>query len=286
MEDKAYIELNDEQLRAYQLKCLEIVKDIHKYCEEKGLSYSLSGGSILGAIRHKGFIPWDDDIDLFMPRADYDKFIEGFEQEYGEKYYIQTPMKYPQLGLLVTQIRMEGTIARRKYDWNIDKCGISIDVYIWENVYDNAIKRKWQTFRCLFLPFIVSACRTYNNRKLSSEIIDAENREVKYKFWKRVIGFLAHLIPMRIWIKKTCKAFSMCKNNESTLVSAPSGRFHFSKEIRERQSVLSFVKVPFEDTMFYIPKDYDGYLKNLYGDYMTIPPEGKREKHVFLELKY
>ncbi len=278
--------LSEQSLHDYQMELLKIAKDVIAIMEKHHIAYSLSGGSILGAIRHKGFIPWDDDIDLNIPRKDYEHLLTVFDKELGHKYYIQTPQKYPELGLLVTQIRKKGTVARRKYDWNINECGISIDLYIIENVYDNFFARFMQKNISLLLTFAVSAVRTYNNRNLPKELVELEGRSLNLCRSKIFFGRILKLIPLSKWINWCNFWFSVCKNEKTKFVSIPTGRKHFSGEIYIRKNMCKFVKVPFETEMFNVPVWAKGYLKYFYGDYMTLPPKGMREKHLFLELKF
>lgn len=278
--------LDDRQLREYQLQILDMAKDVIAFFDNQHINYSLSGGSILGAVRHKGFIPWDDDIDLNMPRKDYNKMIKIFDKYLGDKYYLQTPEKYPELGLLVVQIRKKGTIARRKYDWNLKQCGISMDLYILENVYDNAFLRFIQTNISMVLSFAVSSVRFYNNREIPREIQELEGRNFNYSKSKMIFGKIFKSIPLKDWIAWCNYWFSKCHNDNSKLVAIPTGRKHFSGEIYERSKMCMFKKAQFETEQFNIPVWAEGYLKRFYGDYMKIPPKEKRERHVFLELKY
>ena len=280
------IQLNEDELKKYQECLLEIGKDVIHFFEEEAIDYSLSGGSILGAIRHKGFIPWDDDIDLNVTRAGYDKMLRLFEQKLGDKYYIQTPKSNPELGLLVTQIRKKGTVARRKYDWNIERCGISIDIYVVENVFDNAFLRFVQKNMSMLLSFAVSSVRTCNNRKIPRELIELENRKLNYTKSKMIFGRIAGIIPLRMWIQWCEYWFSLCKDAHTKLVSIPTGRKHFSGEIYERKEMCVYRKEPFETEFFNVPVHAEKYLKDFYGDYMTVPPKEQQEKHLFLELKY
>ena len=110
--------LDEEELQRYQAELLKIANDVVDVFEKECMEYSLSGGSILGAIRHKGFIPWDDDIDFNISRNSYNRLLQIFDKCLGDRYYLQTPEKFPELGLMVTQIRKKGTIARRKYEPN------------------------------------------------------------------------------------------------------------------------------------------------------------------------
>lgn len=278
--------LDESSLRDYQAELLKITKDVVAVFEKFNLEYSLSGGSILGAIRHKGFIPWDDDVDLNITRSSYNKLLQIFDEQLGDKYYIQTPLKYPQLGLMVTQIRKKGTVARRKYDWNIDECGISIDIYILENVFDNPIARFIQKSMSMFCSFAISSIRFCNNRDLPQEIIALEGRQINYSLGKSVAGRILGVIPLKQWILWCDFWNSACHNEESRLVAIPTGRKHFSKEVYERSKMAKFRKAPFETLELNVPVWAEGYLEMFYGDYMKMPPVEKREKHLFLELRF
>lgn len=278
--------LDENSLHDYQVELLNIAKEVVNVMDKHSIKYSLSGGSILGAIRHKGFIPWDDDIDINIPRKDYCNLLKIFDKELGNKYYIQTPKNYPELGLLVTQIRKKNTIARRKYDWNIDKCGISIDLYIIENVFDNPIARFFQKNISMLFSFAVAAIRTYNNRNLPIELFELEGRKLNYSKSKMLFGRFLKIIPLKKWIGFCEFWFSLCKDEKTKLISIPTGRKHFSGEIYNRKDMCRFRKVPFETEMFNIPIWAEGYLKQFYGNYMELPPIDKREKHLFLELKF
>lgn len=281
--------LDDNEIKLYQNELLRIIKDIVPFFEKHGIDYSLSGGSILGAVRHKGFIPWDDDIDINIPRKSYNKLLEIFDIELGESYYLQTPKSNPELGLLVTQIRKKGTVARRKYDWNSPKeqCGISIDLYIVENTFNNGALRFIQKYSSLMLNFGVSAVRDFNNRNLPEKIKVLEEREVKYSNMKLLLGRVLKIIPLKKWLSWNDKCNSCCKDWNSKYVAIPTGRKHFPKEIYKREDMSVYKKGEFEGEKLNIPIFSEEYLKIFYGeDYMNIPPKGKREKHLFLELKY
>lgn len=281
--------LNDIEIKLYQQELLKIIKDIVSFFEKNEIDYSLSGGSILGAIRHKGFIPWDDDIDINIPRRSYNKLLEIFETELGELYYLQTPKTNPELGLLVTQIRKKGTVARRKYDWNSseEECGISIDLYIVENTFNNRVLRFLQKYSSLLFNLGVSSVRDFNNRNLPEEIKKLEERKVNYSKIKLFLGSILRIIPMEKWLLWNEKCNSCCKDKDSKFVAIPTGRKHFPKEIYKREDMNVYKKGIFEGEKLNIPIFAEDYLRIFYGeDYMSIPPEGNREKHLFLELKY
>lgn len=278
--------LDEKSLRAYQTELLKIAKDVVDFFDGNKIEYSLSGGSILGAIRHKGFIPWDDDIDLNVPRGSYNKMLHIFERQLGERYYIQTPQKCPDMGLMVTQIRKKGTIARRKYDWNIRECGISIDIYIIENVFDNRLKRFFQRTFSMVFSFVISAIRYYNNKDLPRELIQWERRQINYSVCKQVVGKVLRIISLKKWISWCDYWNSICHDEQSKFVAIPTGRKHFSGETYERSKITMFKKMPFESMEFNVPVWAEGFLEKFYGDYMKLPPVEEREKHLFLELKF
>ena len=279
--------LDDQQLQRYQAELLKIGKDVAQAFEDYGIEYSLSGGSILGAIRHQGFIPWDDDIDLNIPRASYDKLLEVFDQALGDKYYLQTPTMHPELGLLVTQIRKKHTVARRKYDWNSEDCGISIDLYIIENTFNNPVLRFIQKYMSLALSFALSSIREMQMQELPKEIFELEGRPLNYSGLKLAVGRFFKLIPNRYWIKWATKVNAWCRNDKSKYVAIPTGRKHFTGEIYLRENMCVFKDQAFEDTSFKVPIWAEAYLRLFYGEnYLELPPVNQREKHLFLELKY
>ncbi|MCR5294795.1 MAG: LicD family protein [Lachnospiraceae bacterium] len=285
---KDLIVLDEKNLRQYQLAVLDAAEEIIAFFDHEKIRYSLSGGSILGAVRHQGFIPWDDDIDINIPRADYNRMLRIFDRKMGDRYFLQTPKKCPELGLMVTQIRKKGTVARRKYDWNTsaEKCGISLDIYILENVFDNPVLRFIQKNIAMGFSFAVAAVRFYNNRELPPEIEAAEGRAYQFKRFKLFAGRLLRIIPLGNWIAWCDFWNSACKDPGTKRVAIPTGRKHFSKEIYRRKDMCRFRKAMFEGKSFNIPAASEKYLACFYGDYMTLPPLDKREKHVFLELSY
>ena len=286
MKNRKIIQLEAEELRRYQECVLEITKDFVDVCDKYKLEWSLSGGSILGAIRHKGFIPWDDDIDINITRKSYKKLLDIFDRELGNKYYIQTPNKNPEIGIMVVQIRKKGTVARRKYDWNLKQCGVSIDLYILENVFENPIKRFIQKNMSMLCSFAISAIRVCSNENIPKELLMLERRKLNYIKSKLLLGKVFNIISLKKWIEWCDFWNSACKNDNSILVAIPTGRKHFWGEIYKRSEMCVFRKEQFETEQFNIPIHAEKYLKRFYGDYMKIPPLEKREQHLFLELKF
>ena len=127
----------------------------------------------------------------------------------------------------------------------------------------------------------------YKNRKLMLEVAK-DNPSVKRAFYLKVaLGWFLSFLPADAWMRFVFRVYGQCKNDKSKYVSIPSGRQHYFKEMYLREGMAETVPMPFEGHRWQVPKDYDGYLKNLYGaDYMTPPPEAERESHVLLELRF
>lgn len=278
------IELDDEKLANLKKTILEIATDIIDICEAHNVSYHLTGGSALGAVRHHGFIPWDDDMDIDMERKDVEKFLKEFEKKYGDKYWIHSDESDEKFCIPFIQIRKKGTVCRGILDAIGDECGIYVDIAIIENTYDNAFRRKIHGYGSLFFGLAVSCRRFFRDREyLLSLTDDAETLKVfKTKIF---LGRLCSFMSLKKWTKLYTKWNSKCKDTTTKLVSVPTGRNHFFKEMYERTDFCESTFMDFEGNNWRIPKSYDKYLTHMYGDYMTIPKEGAREKHVLLDFK-
>lgn len=275
------IALDDVQLKKLQKVLFGIFLDIVSVCQKHNIRYYLSGGTALGAVRHQGFIPWDDDIDINMPRQDYLRFAEIFPREMGDKYWVHTPDFNKNYNLLLGRVRKKGTCVKTKEDFSHDECGAFVDIFIIENTYNNSIARGIHGFFCLAAGLLQSCRKFYQDRKeLLKLVSDKKNRKV-FQI-KIAIGFCVSFLSVGTWTKLTNRINGMCKNENSKFVVIPSGRKHFFGEIQPRAEFLESVELPFEGFPVSICKSYDQYLTGLYGDYMTPPPADHQESHVFL----
>ena len=135
--------ISDEELRQLQDCFLEIIKDIDRVCRENGICYMAAGGTALGSVRHRGFIPWDDDVDLLMPRPDLKRFLEIFDRTLGDKYEITSPAsKYP-LESMITAVYKKNTVKASLQTMDTDlPQGVHIDIFCIESVPTNAAARR------------------------------------------------------------------------------------------------------------------------------------------------
>ncbi|MCH5189366.1 MAG: LicD family protein [Oscillospiraceae bacterium] len=278
--------ITEEQTAELQKVLLQMMKDIHFVCEKHSLTYFLGGGSCLGAVRNKGFIPWDDDIDIIMPREDYDKIPALLDDEFPDKYFskeIRIDEKYDVNSM---KIRLKGSVCRELFESDPKNAGIFIDVYPLENVYDNSIVRKLHGYTCELLLLICSCVRLKNNAPHIRPFI-TDKKQLAVIERKLRLAKLLSFFSLRKWLLITEKLMSSCKNKNSSFVSIPSGRKHYFGEMQPRKTFEKAVLADFEDTEFYIMQGFESYLTGLYGeDYMTPPPENSRELHAVTELKF
>ena len=279
------VTLNEPQLIQLRKVYVEMLCDIEKICEHENVGYALSGGSLLGAIRHKGFIPWDDDVDIDVPRKDYVKLITALKNEYSEKYYFQIPGITEDYGTMITRIRKKETVYRNQGEEGLAECGVFIDIVVVENTFDNIVLRKIHEILCTVALGMTSCRNFYKNRKSFLELAKSY-KEVSTIFRLKIfLGTLISWLPLKYIAGFTDKVFALCKDSNSKYITIPGGIKKFKGETFLRKDYCEYIKADFEGRQFNIPAGYDKILKQLYGNYMEIPPEDKREKHVVLEFK-
>lgn len=277
--------LNDEQLKQLQKTILSIADDIIGICEKNGINYHLTGGTALGAVRHKGFIPWDDDLDIDVARKDYEKLISLIEDEFKNKYYIHNPKNKEGYNIPSTQIRLKDTIVRGCCDANLGQCGAYIDIAIIENTFNNNVLRKIHGFISLGLGFIVS-CRRFTKERNYLLNLTQGNKEAKKIFKTKIrIGRIFCFLSLRKWILIYDWWNRICKNERTKYVTVPTGRKHFFGELYEREDFYEQTRGKFEGRNWKIPKAYDKYLTKMYGNYMELPDKEHRERHVLVEFE-
>lgn len=277
-------ELDEKDLEKLHKILITIAKDIISVMEENNMTYHLTGGSALGAIRHNGFIPWDDDMDIDLARKDVDIFLKIFNEKFKEKYWIYSPYN-KELCLPFIQIRLKNTTYLGINDFHEYASGVPIDIAIIENTYDNKLRRKIHGSISLFLGLIVS-CRKFAKYKNHYLSFTKDLKEERKIFMKKIrIGQLLSFITLEKWIRMYDKWNSKCKDEKTFFVTVPTGRKHFFKELYERDKFYLSTKHNFEGNSWCIPKDYDYYLTKMYGDYMKLPDKKNIEKHAIIKIE-
>ena len=280
-----FLHLEGTDLRRYQLELLKIADDIISVCNENKINYHLTGGSALGAVRHHGFIPWDDDMDIDILGDDFERFCQKFQEKFADKYWLHTCNTH-NYGMTINRVRLKDSVFRGREDVNNEECGFFVDLVRIENVSDFVLLRYLHGFFCMAFGFLLSCRNFYENRSFMKELA-AENEQFGriYKI-KSIIGKLTSVMSLDRWTKLTQKVYGACRNSDSKYVSVPAGRKHFFGELRKRDDFVKTRTAVFEGKQWEIPYDYDGYLTQMYGDYMTPPKKGEYEGHILLELKW
>lgn len=255
-------------LRHLQLVILDIIKDIDQICKKHGIEYYLLGGSALGAIRHKGFIPWDDDLDIIMDHRHYEKFMRVCREVLDpEKYYIQEALvDWP---MLFSKIRLKGTFLEEPgaYGTDIGKRGIFVDVFRLDNAPSTCIQKRWQY---LCGKYVLCYC-----------LLQRGYKEATTK--KKLLMKLAY--PLRMKILRNFFMHQMLKYNdlETENYATFGERYKFQATFYKKALFGKPLYVPFEDIMLPVPEKYDELLTQVFGNYMTLPPV---EEQVGLHLQH
>ena len=266
---------DNTELRELQLLELDLLIKIDKICKENDIKYYICGGTVLGAIRHGGFIPWDDDIDIVMDRDNFNKFnkvIEKYKKikfksyQKNKDYYFYIPIVYNnKIDVINTSVKEEKIV----HPW--------IDVFVMDSVSNNKLIRKIEYYRCLYYRMLINMSRSNEmiktnkkNRPLHERILIS--LAMKFDFSK-IINTKKVLNKLDKYLNKINK-----KNIKSDYYFSSMGAYKI-KEIIPKSYFEEGEMYSFEGKKFCGPKNPDVYLKHFYGDYMKLPPLEERNKH-------
>lgn len=276
----------DTNTRTIQLYCLELLKIFDGACRKNDLRYFMIGGTLLGAVRHKGFIPWDDDVDVAMPRKDYEYLIshsaEIFDEPFRILHYTNSDDKFAVKSIAAKFENSDVNIEMLCND-KAERKTLTIDIFPIDGTPDNAFLRKIFFFR-------IMAYRALFKFTFSDDL-EVENENNRSSFEKLLIIFAKktnigkHLNRRRLLNKLE----NLLRKYDPDKAKKMSGTFLGAYKLREFVDAVYFrecSEYTFEDGKFFGPKLYDGYLKSIYGDYMALPPEEKRiGKHKILKVE-
>lgn len=247
------------ELRQIQIGILD---EVHRFCESHNLRYFLSSGTLIGAVRHKGYIPWDDDIDIYMPRKDYEEFLATYHDQtgrfksinpYQESNYYYTFAKVVDLRTKMIETETEGY-----------EIGVYMDIFPVDYVTDNLQERK-RVFKLKKLLYKIRRCKISNANPLRSRLA-----YWCYKSLPVSAHYVFRLIQRLIVLGKPTR--TVCNMTEA----GPKIKGCFPAE-----DIASSVDIEFEGKLYKTMVGYKDYLERTYGDYMTLPPVEQRVTHQF-----
>lgn len=262
---------NPELLRKLQLVEKDILLDVVRVCDKFHITYYLNGGTLLGAVRHGGFIPWDDDVDIEIPIKDYKLFLKVAQEALGESYFVQNFQTDPNFQFAFTRIRKNNTtfLYMNHREHHVHH-GVWLDIFPQVALNDGIslkIKRRWISF---------------SNYVQIGDLLESNKTE-----FKKTIGAFG------VWLVKTFSKIPIKRRQKihkwmldrvfnadpkkCTYLACVWGNItsYFKKEIYEGEPKYLL----FEGEKLRVPTDYKGYLEIVYGDYMTPPPPEKRVGH-------
>lgn len=266
--------MDRETLRKVQLVQLEIANEIKRVCEKNNIKFFLDSGSLLGAVRHKGFIPWDDDLDIGMLRDDYEHFCRIADRELDSKYVLQTWVTDDDFPLPFAKVRKRGTVYLEKRSHPLSENGFFVDILPYDfapnsNDERQALRKKQgKIFECLLMkskwtPWVIKGKTNWKVRLyyLKSQLIS---------ILKDRNALIKEYMDITLGVRK------------SGFLYLQTGKRYYPVKLFENT-----VYVPFENTQMPIIEGHHEWLTIAYGDYMTPPPEDERENmHEIYKLDF
>lgn len=272
MKYKQYTTSELEKLKKLELM---ILKEVSAICDKHNIDYYIYAGTALGAVRHKGFIPWDDDVDIAVFRKDYEKLLKILDNELNSKFYLITMKKQEECFFHISKVCLKGT---KFEDWwakqvSFDE-GIYIDIFPLDNIPKSKFKRLIYHYKCNLINHILMNATVHINT--GSTFRDL-GHNVLYKLLNNIP------ISKRYWKSRYHKILTKYENTETEYVTSYFSQIScqtFGKYGFFLKSDFSPSKrIEFEDLYVSSPKNVDAILKEYYGDYMKLPPKEKRINH-------
>ena len=270
----------DDELKCIQKVEMEILNEVQKICKEENIDFFLMGGTALGAVRHGGFIPWDDDIDIAMTRDNYNKFIRIAPYKLSDKYFLQSLTTEPNTPYPYCKVRDNGSIFLEYCNRNVNMHnGIYIDIFPYDEVPDNENLNIKQYNK------VMKYVRCFTFRNIPDISYEPKTLLDLCKFViRRLIHYIFKLIPRNYINSKLEKEMTKYNNTNQQYLACLFYPRRKAGYIAKTDIFLLNYKL-FEGKEMPMPNNWDMYLRSLYGDYMKYPPVEKRFGHIPYKIK-
>ena len=281
-------EVQEEERLRLQTVLTNMLRDIQDACKEADIDFAVAYGTVLGAVRHQGFIPWDDDIDLIMVRSEWERFKECFSDILGDKYTMEAPLfqnKDSKTTWGKIYLRDTELVEIQEVAMPFEK-GIFIDVFILDNVSDCSLVRKIDAFVSYWMKGIATSQLLYKFQNAQMKDLMASDEQVRQYYKKRLLlGKMFSFISHKRWCEWLDKFIS--RHHKQTKNMTVAMATSYEEELFDRNDILPFRTATFNGLKVNIPNRSDVYLSKLYGEnYMQLPPVEKRERHFIVSLKF
>ena len=279
---KNYVSLSDEELKTLHSLLTEMTEDIMAFCRDRNLTIFLGGGSMLGAVRNKGIIPWDDDVDLNMPRKDYEILKKEFPGYMSDKYELTAPGTACPGSFAFAKIKRKGTVLLEVIG-DVDHPEVFIDIFPIDYAPASSFMRHleapfYELIRNIqYIVFMRKSWKTSIKPGL-------KNCDFSTRFTMRlgnILGAICSIIPLEKWNAFFDRAV---QKKPSPYATVPTGDQGYLGECWPSSDWLDAVDVEFEGMTVSTSAGYDRMMQRHYGNYMTPPPPEKRGRHYFLEI--
>lgn len=258
-EDISYYNAPGTRLRAAQLRMLEILKVIDYICKKHNIIYWLDGGTMIGCVRHKGFIPWDDDLDIAIFEEDYEHLLAVLREELPPQYRVESPSNNKNFAFNFAKVVDSRSYVEQAEDEWTPRAGITgLWVDIFPMIHGNRPIRK------IVEPIYGRCFRQIHNLE-----------DIKHK---KVIAYA--LYPLALLVLGCAKIATLFISKDKCVNSYGAGKGYAQYATRHRSWVVPTINMQFEDGVFPMPHNYDAYLTVMYGNYMQVPPKEKRSIHL------
>lgn len=257
---------------------LKIALEVKRICEKNNIKYFLIAGTLLGAVRHGGFIPWDDDMDIGMLRKDYNLFLRACKRDLGDEFYLQTwdiDSEYP---FSFSKIRLKGTHLVEKFSEKSKmQNGIFIDIFPFDNVPDSKLKSFIQGKKYYICKRLLWIKKGFGDNMKDNGV----KQKMRYYLFKIFSCCFTYEFIKNYFYKNQIKY-----NYQNTRKVVADGSYSYDKESINREWVSNLELVKFESEEFLSFKDRNEYLRYFYGDYMKYPPKDKRNRHLLVRVDF